>query len=269
MSELKDLSVLLTRPEHQTEELRQLIQKGGGNPVPFAVTKIIPMDGNHLLEPLFRDKISKTDLAIFVSPNAVTFGIKLLEKHALALPSDCKILAVGPGTAKLIKHNRLKVHDYPKAHFNSEALLALPSLDQIEGKHVLMVRGLGGREKIARELLIRKAIVCHLPCYERLPSKDLDTSVLDTFCREEKPAIVFTSVSAVDHFLLLNSAKNLMSTPSLFVVVSSNRIATHCASLGFKGQVIVAENAGAHATLAALERVVVATSVNNGIKNHA
>ena len=269
MSELKDLSVLLTRPEHQTEELRQLIQKAGGNPVPFAVTKIIPTDGNHLLEPLFRDKISKTDLAIFVSPNAVTFGIKLLEKHALALPSDCKILAVGPGTAKLIEHNRLNVHDYPKAHFNSEALLTLPSLDQIEGKHVLMVRGLGGREKIARELLIRKAIVCHLPCYERLPSKDLDTSVLDTFCRAEKPAIVFTSVSAVDHFLLLNSAKNLMSTPSLFVVVSSNRIAAHCASLGFKGQVIVAENAGAHATLAALERVVVATSVNNGIKNHA
>ena len=76
-------------------------------------------------------------------------------------------------------------------------------------------------------------------------------------------------MSAVDHFLLLNSAKNLMSTPSLFVVVSSNRIATHCASLGFKGQVIVAENAGAHATLAALERVVVATSVKNGIKNHA
>ena len=269
MSDLKDLSVLLTRPEHQIEELRQLIQKAGGTPVCFSVTKIISMDGNHLLESLFRDNISKTDLAVFVSPNAVTFGIELLKKHALALPSDCKILAVGPGTAKLIERNRLKVHDYPKAEFNSEALLALPSLDQVQGKHVLIVRGLGGREKIARELSIRKAIVCQLPCYKRLPSKDLDTSVLDTFYREKKPAIVFTSVSAVDHFVLLNSAKNLMSTPSLFVVVSSDRIAAHCSSLGFKGQVIVANNAGAPAILAALERVFVATSVNNGIKNHA
>ena len=268
MSDLKNFSVLLTRPENQIEELRQLIQQAGGNPVCFSVTKITPIDSDHLVEPLFRENIARTDLAIFVSPNAVTFGIKLLEKHGLALPADCKTLAVGPGTAKLIEQNRLKVHDYPKAQFNSETLLALPSLDQIEGKHVLIMRGLGGREKIARELSIRKAIVCQLPCYERLPSKDLDTSVLSTFCREKKSAIVFTSVSAVDHFVMLNSEKKLMSAPNLSVLVSSDRIAAHCSSLGFKGQVIVADNAGASAILAALESVSVAPSVNNGIKNH-
>jgi len=56
---------------------------------------------------------------------------------------------------------------------NSEALLAMPELAQVNGQRFLIIRGQGGREELANVLRSRGASVDYLDVYKRvMPSID-------------------------------------------------------------------------------------------------
>src|SRR5512135_1984896 len=71
---LAGLNIVVTRPREQAAGLVQRIEQLGGKPLLFPLLEIESVSDDHaLLEQLSRSK--QTDLAIFISPNAVRCGM--------------------------------------------------------------------------------------------------------------------------------------------------------------------------------------------------
>ena len=104
---------------------------------------------------------------IFVSRHAVQFGAAQLAKHR-AVPA----FAVGDGTAEVLRQAGFTDVQVPAARQDSEGLLALPLLDWVAQRDVVLVRGeseAGGRTLIADTLRARGAHLHELVCYRRQP----------------------------------------------------------------------------------------------------
>src|SRR5690606_28700026 len=92
---LHGVSVLVTRPEGRADELNQAIEEAGGSVVAFPVLDIETRD-----ETILQDEqasLPPPDIAIFVSTNAVRFGLKYIPA------SGVKIAAIGPTTRAAIE----------------------------------------------------------------------------------------------------------------------------------------------------------------------
>src|SRR5512139_4246297 len=96
--ELAGLKILVTRPAHQAGPLCRLIEEAGGEPVPFPVLSVVAVEETGALQSLL-DHLNDYWLAIFISPNAVRFGIEAAARHG-GLPAGLHIAAVGEGSRR-------------------------------------------------------------------------------------------------------------------------------------------------------------------------
>ena len=255
MADPAQLSVVVTRAVHQADELCDLISQAGAEAVRFPVTEIDAVDDSDPVLVRSLKTLDEADVAIFVSPNAATYGLSLLERWGRELPKRAIVLAVGPGTARQLHERGVSVSAVPQGKYDSEALLALPDLQDVAGRSILIIRGQAGRELLAEELARRQAVVSHLVCYRRVALDNPDPKVLSRWHDKGFDVLILTSVSAAHHLsqLLGTSAVELLKNMS--VVVSSERIGEYCRSMGFAGSIVVAENAGMPALVSALEQV--------------
>ena len=254
MADLAGMSVVVTRAAHQADELCELIEKAGGEAIRFPVTKIEPVDDHDAALAPGLDQLDQVDIAIFVSPNAATYGLSMLARLGRHLPENASVLAVGPGTARQLVARGVKVSAVPKGKYDSETLLALPDLEQVAGRSVLIIRGFAGRELLADALTQRGARVSHLPCYRRIPLDQVDANILGRWGDSGFDALILTSVSATDHLWSMLGTKITQLIENMTIVVSSRRIGEHCRSLGFAGSVVVADNAGMPSLVKALKQ---------------
>lgn len=155
--------IVVTRPAHQSAALAEAIRAAGGEALLFPALEIVPVDPRSLAPLLSR--LSDYDMAIFISPNAARFGIAAIREVA-ALPDEIEVFAVGPGTAKTLETLGLAGVTVPPGQ-DSEALLALPQLEQVAGKRIAIFRGVGGRPLLADTLRARGATVDYVECYRR------------------------------------------------------------------------------------------------------
>ncbi len=156
--------VLLTRPEGLNDVLSQMLDQRGIRTLerPMLEIKSVPVSPAGKALALDFDQF---DAAIFVSKNAVTFGIPLLEQYWPQWP-QVTWLAVGPSTAKALEKFDIKA-EYPGLP-GSEGLLGLDCLQHVTQAKILIVRGGEGRKLLAEELLRRGAEVCYLEVYARV-----------------------------------------------------------------------------------------------------
>ena len=96
------VTVLVTRAPHQAGPLCELIEQANGIAVRFPVTTICEVKNLSQLESAVAH-VRQADKVIFVSPNAVEFGLKVLKTHASRVDPPTEILAVGPGTANRLR----------------------------------------------------------------------------------------------------------------------------------------------------------------------
>ena len=157
-SPLKGVGVLVTRPRAQAVELVELIRNKGGNAICFPVIDIVPRDASAIEADTSR--LPQPDIALFVSRNAVASG--------LAYAAGAIKGAVGPTTAAAIESSGQSVDIQPAGGFDSESLLAEPSLQDVAGKAIRIIRGGDGRELLADTLRERGATVDYLTVYERV-----------------------------------------------------------------------------------------------------
>jgi uroporphyrinogen-III synthase len=155
--------IVVTRPAHQSAALAEGIRAAGGEALLFPALEIVPVDTRSLAPLLSR--LSGFDMAIFISPNAARFGMAAIRESA-AMPENIEVFAVGPGTAKTLETLGLSGVTVPPGQ-DSEALLALPQLQQVTGKRIAIFRGVGGRPLLADTLRARGATVDHVECYRR------------------------------------------------------------------------------------------------------
>ncbi len=156
-------TVLITRPAHQTAALAQKVAAAGGTAFVFPALGIEPVAADRLVEALAY--LATADIVIFVSPNAVQFGMAVI-RACDGLPDALQIFAVGPGTARALAEQGVDGVITPDGQ-DSEALLALPSLQAVAGRRVMIVRGIGGRALMADTLRARGAEVQFMECYQR------------------------------------------------------------------------------------------------------
>jgi uroporphyrinogen-III synthase len=151
--------ILVTRPREQAERLARLIEQAGGRAhlLPAIEIEDVP-------PPAALGRLQEFDLAIFVSPTAVARAMP----HVRALP---RAAAVGGGTRRELEKHGVADVIAPTAGADSEALLAVPEMQDVAGKRVAILRGDGGRALLGETLVARGARVEHLTCYRRLPPR--------------------------------------------------------------------------------------------------
>ncbi|PKO73224.1 MAG: uroporphyrinogen-III synthase, partial [Betaproteobacteria bacterium HGW-Betaproteobacteria-17] len=138
-------TVLVTRPPRQAVALAQAIRAAGGEAFVFPALEVEALPLDALNEPLAR--LAEADIAIFISPNAAQFGMAAIRAGG-TLPEAVEVCAVGPGTARALQAQGVGGVITPDGQ-DSEALLALPQLNAVAGKRVVIVRGVGGRARLA------------------------------------------------------------------------------------------------------------------------
>lgn len=231
--------VLVTRPQGQSGNLCKLVRAQGGQPVLFPVLAISAIDPQ-VNDEIIIDTINNCQWVVFVSANAVNYACAGFERQRFPINEKVRVAAVGKATADALKAIDWPVHLVPESGFNSEALLATDALQQIGGQRVVIVKGEGGRGKLANELRHRGARVDCLEVYRRT-KPEVDNATLNRALVENKlDVIVLTSGEALHNLLKLageNSAKTLKSVP---LVVISDRIKKIADKLGFN-QIRVAD----------------------------
>ena len=155
-------TVLVTRPVHQAATLAQMVKAAGGEAFVFPALAIEAVAAERLADSL--EYLAGADIAIFISPNAAQFGMAAIRARG-GLPA-LQIFAVGPGTARVLAAEGVEGVITPDGQ-DSEALLALPQMQAVAGRRVVIVRGAGGRPLVADTLRARGADVQFLECYRR------------------------------------------------------------------------------------------------------
>ena len=187
---LDGVGVLVTRPRTQSSELVSAIENAGGSAFCFPVLDIVAIDEN-IVSKRAAD-LAEPDIAVFVSRNAVEYGLRFTGRG--------KIAAIGPATAAAISSAGHLVDIQPAAGFDSEHLLAEPLLQDVANKRVRIIRGTAGRELLAEELAARGAIVEYLSVYERrLPDVSAQT-LADLETRWRRGDIAVITVMSVQSF---------------------------------------------------------------------
>lgn len=245
MPDAGNVAVVVTRPSRQAENLCKKLTQQGISVLRFPVIEIkVPLNTQALKTIL--GSVQNYDLAIFISANAVEWGLTQLPSP---WPESVPIAAIGLATANAISAHGLSVNLVAPKPYNSESLLGMSELQNLTGQKVLVIRGEGGREHLAQTLRQRGAEVEYAECYRRA-RPEIDTRVLhQAWAAEKELLFVVTSNEGLQNlFDLLGQAgrNNLLSSP---LVVVSERTANEAKAMGFTQKPLLADSASDEAIL--------------------
>ena len=234
---LRGNAILIVRPAGLGEALALIIRAEGGEAILLPAIDILPAPRPARLAMLIA-RLHTFDWAIFVSPSAAREGLKRVRARR-HWPPGVRVAAVGRGTAEALAELGIKETMAPDAPGDSEALAALPELQEIVGQNVVIFRGDGGREYLGRVLAQRGARVEYAECYRRArPTVDM-SGLLVRWRAGTVQAICAASGEALRNLLDMTGAadRNLaLATP---VFVPHPRVAEAARAMGFT-QAIVA-----------------------------
>jgi uroporphyrinogen-III synthase len=231
--------ILVTRPEHQAENLSRLIEQRGGIAVRFPTLEIVLRDDGCEIKDTLAN-LDKFQWVVFISANAVNFALKA-NSGKIARTKSVRFAAVGQATAQALRMAGVSVDLVPESGCNSEALLAMPQLQQVEGQKCLIVRGEGGREQLATTLRSRGADVDYLEVYKRIIPRIDNSPVVQLLARRSLDVITVTSAEALQNLRLMLDETNNKLLSLIPLVVVSDRIRCIAAEMGFN-RIIVTDS---------------------------
>ncbi|MDQ9092236.1 uroporphyrinogen-III C-methyltransferase [Pseudoalteromonas haloplanktis] len=213
--------ILITRPHGKGTDLAQQLSQKGYQATLFPVLKIDYFTPNNTqLTPLLN-----ADKVIFISQDAVNALLALKPD----INTKAQFYAVGEQTAEAIWQAFGVRAAVPKQH-DSEGLLALKSLQQIDGQNIVLVKGKDGRATIAKTLKQRGAFLNNLVVYQRSPTEGNSADWLDHWQSIDVKGIVITSNAAVDAIFRQLSVQQLEWLRHCQFYVASARISEHLAA---------------------------------------
>lgn len=162
------MRILVTRPAGQQQPLMDALQAAGHDPVHCPALLIEPLPVGADTRRLLMD-LDLYHAVFFASANAARLALTAMADLWPQWPVGVHWLAVGRATAAELARWQLQP-EVPADGFNSEAVLALPCLQDLAEKKVLICRGSSGRELLADTLKARGADVQALSFYRRLPN---------------------------------------------------------------------------------------------------
>lgn len=237
------LKILITRPEKAGRDLQDCLQKQGYQS--YCQPCFDYQDSASLEQLQVLQSQLTRPLVIFISVAAVEFANKLMP---ISLWPTKEVIAVGAATAQALK--TLAISALVPVKHNSEGLLALQQLQNVQAKDVLIVRGDGGRELIAEDLRRRGASVHYLESYQRV-WRNCSPKVIKTWHQQQINCILITSNALLEFIVnLINNSDSYWQEQCLWIV-ASNRIALKAEKMGIN-RVINAHGANTTAIINAL-----------------
>ena len=210
--------ILITRPEGKGAALAEQLEQAGYQASLFPVLNINYLTPSSTqLSPLIN-----ADKIIFISQDAV----KALAQLKPDINIKAQFYAVGQQTADTI-YELFGVRAATPKQFDSEGVLALKSLAQVDGSNIVLVKGQGGRPDIAKVLKERGAFLNNCVVYEREPVPDLTSNWTDHWKSSNVHGIVITSNAAVDAMFTPLAAQQLQWLQQCHFYVASERIAAY------------------------------------------
>lgn len=250
------MHILVTRPKGKGESLVAKLEALSLKVHYQSVIDIAPGPDLDLLPKSFEH--NRVDILIFVSTFAADYFISALKDPSIVNNSRTLLLAVGRSTAKRLQCWCNKAVLSPELE-TSEGLLKLPQLqaDAVEGKKIVIVRGVGGRELLSEQLKSRKAKINYWQLYQRVVVKPQQQNWYDLWRSQQIDCIIVTSVAILSAiFDNLPPSAHIWLTTCRWVVASS-RIAEKAQQLGIASQLITdAQGATDEALTAAVKRLI-------------
>ncbi len=233
---LTGVSVLITRPVMPASRTATRLASLGATPLVFPTTIIEPPAEVAPLNAALA-KINDYYAAIFVSPSAAEMTLAPLGSIPKKLPATLHVFAPGPGTTEELNIRGVANVEMPETSFDSEGLLALPSLQMsaVKGKRIVIFRGNDGRELLREELGKRGATVDAITAYHRRAPNTPPTGLLELLRAGKVNALSAMSSDAIIHLLpLIPVAERNRLLFMLPVYASHQRIATTAREAGFR-----------------------------------
>ncbi|MBH0057103.1 uroporphyrinogen-III synthase [Pseudoalteromonas sp. SWXJZ94C] len=210
--------ILITRPEGKGAALAQQLEQAGYQASLFPVLKITHLTPSSTeLSPLLN-----ADKIIFISQDAVS----ALSQLKPDINTKAQFYAVGQQTADII-YEQFGVRAAVPKQYDSEGLLALKSLEQVDGCNIVLVKGQAGRPDIAKTLKERGAFLNSCVVYKREPTKELIANWTDHWQTQNVQGIVLTSNAAVDAIFKSVAELELQWLQQCQFYVASERIAAY------------------------------------------
>ncbi|MCE3252021.1 MAG: uroporphyrinogen-III synthase [Cellvibrio sp.] len=267
MSDLtQNYCVVITRPEAQAVAWAEQLNQLGLGSTRLNLLQISAVADETKIRAI-KNKILNFDLyqkVIFVSQNAVEYGMNWLEDYWPQLPMGIDYFAVGATTAKKLASYGVRVQDLAvsaSGGMTSEDLLSAAHLQDVDGEKILIFRGCGGRGHLAEELRKRGASVDYCELYERSLPKGASEQLLQLMAADVAGKQIIVSVHSGESLQnLLAVLTQLPPAPQAIagiwmhnnlLLVPSQRIVDAAQGAGFK-RIICAENATDDAMTAAL-----------------
>lgn len=246
-------SVLVTRPAGQAGALLEALAAAGFGPLYHRPMLLLePLES---LSPAQRQPLLDLDIyqhVIFISANAVRFGMARIDEYWPQLPAGLNWYAIGETTAQMLRERGLSPLT-PGQEMNTEGLLSLPQLQSVGDERVLIVKGQGGRATLRQSLEQRGARVDELACYRRccpqLPVQELPELLRDAAI----DVVLISSGEGLGNMLTLLSAEETTKFSDIGLIVPSPRVAALAQQAGFNN-VVTAANASDAAMLQALQQ---------------
>ncbi len=253
---LTNKHIMVTRPAHQASALIHLLEQAGARVYCQPLIEISAIDKpTTAIEQV--KKLSNTNIAIFISQNAVTHGIRLIQQYG-TLPAQLKLATVGLGSATLLETlTKRPVDIIPERSYTSEGLLAQPELQNVAEKNITIFRGIGGRNLLAETLRERGAQVEYAEVYQRrCPAINLQR-LAKTWQQQPIDAICITSGEGLDNLVANISKKTApeqLRTAILNcrLVIVNQRIESRLQQHGFTQTAIITDNVSDNAIVDAI-----------------
>ena len=245
----KPLHILITRPAQKARGLADFLEKTLNtqsltSPLVRCTTLPLfdyqPLASSSSMQQQVLEQPST--FYIFVSAAAVTFANDRypLKQWHLFENKNTHIFAVGKATQKALQALGFN-HSICPEQENSEGLLALPQLQNIEQKNITIVRGNGGREHLNEHLSARGAKVSYIESYQRV-WRTFAKNIAQQWQQQQINCIVVTSNDLLKKIVQLIQQNN--STPNNTIaqywqkeclwIVASERIADSAKYFGLE-----------------------------------
>ena len=227
------LIILNTRPKNQSQALSAQLKLMGVDVVELPLIEIqsVPV----------KEKTFKTDIAIFLSANAVDHFYDQATLQAE------RIIAIGSSTTQALESHGCKNTQCPKV-FSSEGLLEMPELQNVHHKKIMIVSGENSKGLLPHGLKLRGAIVQNVISYRRNPLFYDERALVPAL---QSTHIIVTSSEIFQVLLDLFEAHHAWLVQRTLCVIS-DEMKRHAEHLGFTS-VIQARNATTEAIIEALD----------------
>jgi uroporphyrinogen-III synthase len=247
MTELADKNslaakrILVIRPQRQEDKLLSLMENTGADVAYIPVMSIESVGESQQIKSQILE-LDNFHKAIFVSGNAVELATQWIDEYWPMLPVGIEYFAIGERTAALLKEADIEAL-HPPGRQNSEELLQLEQLQQLENQRVIIFRGVGGREILGETLTERGARVECCELYRRVINSQQQALA-------QKQSVDCLIAHSGELIQAMGEAEDTEFADTA-VVVPSERVAAIATALGYR-RVISAENALPESMLAAV-----------------